>query len=218
MPEVKTLIDPRELASFDKVQKAIAKAREQADRVTEITDRAQLGEASDALRAIKFARKDVDDAKKAEKAPYTETAKRIGASFDEVKSPLLAAEERLKEAVAGYHERERKAHDEARKREEANARRRQERENKKAEEENRMARDKINTAPPPPPPPPPSSRGDIGQTTVKEVTKYEVVDESQVPDRFFDRVLSKGRLRSAVMAGEVVPGVRRWKEPEVATR
>jgi hypothetical protein len=210
------LIDPTTLDSFGEVQEAIAGARQQADRISEITDRGTAGEASDALKALRFAREDVEEARKAAKAPYKATGDRIDADFKELLSPLAAAERSLKDRLVAFEQAERKAAEEVRKREERNARRRQERENEKAAEEGRASHDKMGA--PPPPPPPPSVRGGHGQSTVKQVTKYQVEDEAQVPDRFFDRVLNKQRLRASVMAGEAVPGVRIWKESKVATR
>lgn len=210
------LIDPTKLDSFAEVQKTITSARQQADRIGEITDRGVAGEVSDALKALRIAREDIESTRKKEKAPYTVTGQRIDADFKELLSPLQAAERSLKDRLIAFEAAERKAADEERKRLERNAQRRQERENEKAAKEGRASHDKMGA--PPPPPPPPSVRGGHGQTRVKKVKKHQVTDEALVPDHFFDRVLNKQRLRAAVNAGEAVPGVRIWIDSEVATR
>src|SRR4051794_4224019 len=83
--ERKPLVVPRELESFQEVQRKIGRAREQADRIPEeLADRAQLGEATDALKALRDVVKDVEAARKAEKAPYIEAGRSIEADFKEL--------------------------------------------------------------------------------------------------------------------------------------
>lgn len=213
------LVVPRELQGFKDVQATISKAREQADRIPEtIADRAQLGEATDALKALRDARKDAEATRKVEKAPFTDAGKRIDADFNELGATVQGAERSLEARIGNFEAAERKAHEEEQKRIEKNERERQKRENEKAEREQRNSR-RVEPAPLPPPPPK-GGRGTLtkAKATPKKVWKYEIVNEQALPDEYLTKTPNRKRIRAHVEAGVEVPGVRAWQETEYAVR
>lgn len=214
--KVEPLINPTELASFEEAEGRVATARSVADSIPAELDEASASSAADALKEIRHARQDVDVSAKAEKAPYKVTGDLILANFAELLSPLKAIEESLKERIVAYNAKVQRAAQEEAKRIERNAAERQKREDEKAAKENRASHDKRGA--PAPPPPPKGARGSFAKTTVKEVLKYAITDEAALPDHLVKRVPDKIKIKAAVNAGEAIPGVRVWKEPEVATR
>jgi hypothetical protein len=216
-PDVKWGVPPRDLPEFTEAQEKLRKARELADTLpAEIADQETFGEAADALKELRHAREDVTALSKAVKGPYDQYGREVLASFRELGSTNDAAEDSIKDRVTKYTAAQKKKADEERKKAERSERERQAREDKKAEEEQRRSRAvKPSTRPAPPPK---KASGGFAQTVVKEVTKYEVQDESRIPDEYFDRVLNKGKVAASAKAGLVIPGVRIWKEPQVATR
>lgn len=214
--QVEPLVDPTELQSFEDAQNALAAARKRVDAVPAELDDESAGAAADVLKEARHALQDVEVSRKAEKAPYTETGRRIDAAFNELQSPLSAAIESVKERIVKFTAKKRKAAEEEAKRIERNAQERQKREDEKAEKEGRASRDKRGA--PAPPPPPPAARGSFAKTTVKKVKKYRIEDETLLPDHLVKRVPDKMKIKAAVNAGEVIPGVRMWEEDEVATR
>lgn len=211
------LVNPTTLASFAKMQEAIARARAQADQVPgEIADEAAASEIADALKAIKHVREDTESARKTEKRPYTDTAGRIESAYKELVSPVLAIEESLKERLVKWDAEKQKKADEERKREERNARERQAREDEKAAKEGRASK---HHAPPPPKKQVKGARGASGaKSSVRMQTKYEVVDVNQLPEGYYDKTPRKATIKAAVEQGVVVDGVRVWQEPVVSTR
>lgn len=216
MSAVQPLINPADLASFEDASQIIRNARASIDRIPAELDEASAGRAADALKEVRHALEDVETTRKAEKEPYAATGRKIDADFKELQSTLKAAAESLKTRVIAFNRKVQREAEEERKRHERNARERQAREDAKAEAEGRASHDKRGA--PAPPPPPPSARGSFAKTTIKEVTKYEIEDESKLPDGFVKRVPDRAKIKAAVAAGLVVEGVRVWKEPEVATR
>lgn len=210
------LVNPTDLVSFGEASDMIRTARSTIDRLPAELDEQSAGSAADALKEARHALENVETIRKAEKAPYTATGQQIDASFKELQSSLKAAGESLKSRLVAFNARIQREADERRRREEKNARERQAREDAKAAEENRASHDKRGA--PPPPPPPPSARGNFAKTTIKKVKKYEIEDESKLPDGFVNRVPDKAKIKAAVAAGLVVEGVRVWVEDEVATR
>jgi hypothetical protein len=213
---VEPLIHPADLESFGEAEAAIKRARTTIDGIPAELDDDSASAAADALKEGRHALQDVEVSRKAEKEPYTVTARKIDADFNEVQSSLKAAIESLKERVVAYTARKAKEAEEERKRIERNAEARQKREDEKAAEEGRASHDKRGA--PAPPPPPPSARGANAKTTVKKVKKYRIEDESLLPDHLVKRVPDKLKIKTAVNAGEAIPGVRIWEEDEVATR
>jgi hypothetical protein len=213
---VEPLIDPTELQSFEEAQNAIATARQRVDAVPAELDDDSAGTAADVLKEARHVLQDVEVSRKAEKEPYTVTRDRIESSYKELQSPLQAAMDSVKARIVKHTAAKRKAAEEEAKRIERNAAERQRREDEKAEKEGRASRDKRGA--PAPPPPPPSARGSFAKTTVKKVKKYQIEDESLLPDHLVKRVPDKLKIKAAVNAGEVIPGVRMWEEDEVATR
>ena len=216
MSAVQPLINPVDLASFDEASQTIGNARASIDRIPAELDDVSVGRAADALKEARHALEDVETSRKAEKEPYAATGRKIDADFKELQSTLKAAAESLKARVIAYNAKVQRDAEEERKRQEKNARERQAREDAKAEAEGRAAHDKRGA--PPPPPPPPSARGNFAKTTIKKVKKYEIEDESRLPDGFVKRVPDRAKIKAAVAAGLVVEGVRVWEEDEVATR
>lgn len=213
---VEPLVDPTDLQSFEEAQAALGRARERVDAVPAELDDDSAGAAADVLKEARHALQDVEVSRKAEKAPYTETGRRIDAAYNELQSPLAAAIDSVKARIVKYNaDRQRAAAEEA-KRLERNAAERQAREDKKAEEEGRASHDKRGA--PAPPPPPPSARGSFAKTTIKKVKKYRIENEADLPDHLVKRVPDKLKIKAAVNAGEAIPGVRVWEEDEVATR
>lgn len=210
------LIDPTELQSFEDAQNAVAKARQRVDAIPAQLDDDSAGAAADVLKEARHVLQDVDVSRKAEKAPYTETAMRVDAAFKELPSSLQAAIDSVKARIVTFTAAKRKAAEDEAKRLERNAAERQKREDEKAAKENRASHDKRGA--PAPPPPPPSARGSFAKTTVKKVKKYAITDETLLPDHLVKRVPDKIKIKAAVNAGEVIPGVRQWEEDEVATR
>ena len=51
---------------------------------------------------------------------------------------------------------------------------------------------------------------------MREVTKWEVVLRSRVPDKFWTRIIDEGAIDAAVKEGINVPGIRIWKETVVS--
>jgi hypothetical protein len=215
-PTVQPLIRPTDLASFEEATQSIQRARQRIDLIPAELDEESAGRAADALKEARHALEDVETSKKAEKAPYTATGRQIDADFNEIQATLKGAIDSLKARLISYDNEVQRKADEERKRQEKNARERQAREDAKAEAEGRAAHDKRGA--PPPPPPPPGARGSFAKTTIKKVKKYEIEDESRLPDGFVKRVPDKAKIKAAVAAGLVVEGVRVWIEDEVATR
>ena len=216
MNAVQPLINPADLASFEEASQTLNNARAAIDRIPAELDEASAGRAADALKEARHALEDVETLRKAEKEPYIATGRKIDADFKELQSTLKAAGESLKARVIAHNQKVQREADEERKRLEKNARERQAREDAKAEAEGRASHDKRGA--PPPPPPPPSARGNFAKTTIKKVKKYEIEDESRLPDGFVRRVPDRAKIKAAVAAGLVVDGVRVWEEDEVATR
>lgn len=216
MSAVQPLINPTDLASFEEASQTISNARALIDRIPAELDDASAGRAADALKEVRHALEDVETSRKAEKEPYATTGRMIDAVFGELQSSLKAAAESLKVRVIAYNRQVQQEAEDERKRQEKNARERQAREDAKAEAEGRASHDKRGA--PPPPPPPPSARGSFAKTTIKKVKKYEIEDESRLPDGFVKRVPDRAKIKAAVAAGLVVDGVRVWEEDEVQTR
>jgi hypothetical protein len=213
---VQPLINPADLASFEVASQIVSNARGSIDRIPAELDEASAGRAADALKEVRHVLEDVETSRKAEKAPYVATERKIDADFSELQSTLKAAAESLKARVIAYNRKVQQEAEEERKRQGKNARERQAREDAKAEAEGRASHDKRGA--PPPAPPPPSARGNFAKTTIKKVKKYEIEDESRLPDGFVKRVPDRAKIKAAVAAGLVVDGVRVWVEDEVATR
>jgi hypothetical protein len=208
-------LKPQELDSFGDVTQAIGKAKEQADRIPEeIPDRGVLGEASDALRALRLARKDAETTRKAEKAPYLSAGTRIDSTFNELGASVNGMEKSLEARILAFEAKEREAREAERKREEKNQRERQKRENERAEKEQRQSRHVP--APPPPPPPPRGARGSVSKTTPKKVWDYEITDEAQLPDEYLTKTPNRKMIRAHVEAGVAIPGVRAWRKDQIA--
>jgi cell division septation protein DedD len=215
------LVDPRELDGFKEVQRTIGIAREQADRIpAELADRGQLGEATDALKALRDAVKDVEAARKREKAPYVETAKWIEGGFKELGASLDGVTKSIEARMDAFEEKERKAHEAERKRQEENERRRLKREQERIDA-GKPARATPRPAPAPPPPAPPTgARGTMtkAKATPKKVWKYEIVDESLLPDEYLTKTPNRQLIGAHVRVGTQIPGVRAWQETERAVR
>jgi hypothetical protein len=216
MSAVQPLINPADLASFEAGAQTLSNARASIDRIPAELDDASAGRAADVLKEVRHALEDVETSRKAEKEPYVATGRKIDVDFQELQSTLRAAAESLKARVITYNVKVQREAEEERKRQEKNARERQAREDAKAEAEGRASHDKHGA--PPPPPPPPSARGSFAKTTIKRVKKYEIEDESRLPDGFVKRVPDRAKIKAAIAAGLVVDGVRVWEEDEVATR
>lgn len=214
--EAEPLVRPTELDSFQRVSDAIAKARRMADAITEISDRSHASAAADALKALRIARQDAEKARQEEGRPFSEAKASVDSAFKEAQSSVKAAEQSLKDRLLEFEREERQAHEEERKRQEKLARERQAREDKKAEAEGRRSVHKP--APPPAPAPPKGARGDFAKTVTREVTKYEITNEAELPDEYLTKTPNRRKIKAAVEAGLVVPGTRVWKEEEVATR
>lgn len=211
------LVVPRELPGFKRVVEAMAKAKAQADRLpAEITDEGVSGEASDALKALKHVRQDIDKERKAAKAPFDQASGLVQSTFVELLNPVAGIEQSIKARLLAFNQAQQKAHEAERKRQEKLARERQAREDAKAKKEERAARHKP--APPPPPPPPSGARGANAKTSVRTVMKYEIINEAELPDEYVTRKPDRRKIKAAVDAGLVVPGTRVWSEDEVATR
>lgn len=215
--ETGLLVDPQELESFAKIGKQIEKAMKAADAVPkEIGDQAAANEVADALQWIKHCRQDVASAIKDEQRPYTLTSKRIKAVFEERLSPLGAREESLKDRLVAFEDQKEKAAAEERKREERNARERQKREDEKVAKTGVSGK---HHAPAPVHAPPKGARGQSGaKSSVRKVTKYEVVDVNKLPEGYYKKEPLKAQIKAAVEQGLVIEGVRVWQEPVVSTR
>lgn len=221
--ERKPLVVPRELESFKQVQVAIGKAREQADRIPEeLADRGQLGEATDALKALRLAVKDVEAARKAEKAPYMDASRAIEADFKELAASLDGVTKSVEARMDAFEEKERKAHEA-----EVKAQEKRERERLKREQD-RIDAGKPPIAPgrtrqppaAPPPPPPTGARGTAtkAKATPKKVWKYEITDESLLPEEYLTKTPNRQLIGAHVRVGTQIPGVRAWQETERAVR
>ena len=56
-----------------------------------------------------------------------------------------------------------------------------------------------------------------GGVTIKMIRDYEIVDESLIPDKYFDRVLRKGDLRKDVLTNNIeVPGTKVIEKPSAS--
>lgn len=207
------LVDPRELESFGESQEQARRAIEFASSITEITDLDQSRRAAEALVHLKHFREDVEKRRKAEKAPYLQAGTDIDAAFNELKSLPNAAEEQLKSLLESYEAELERQRQEEIKREQRNAAARQKRAAEKG-----VARASAAPAPPPPPAPKGARAMSGGKVSPTTVTKYEIVDESQLPDEFCKRVPDKAKINAAVKAGLPIPGVRAWKEKSFQTR
>jgi hypothetical protein len=215
-PETGLFVNPTELPSFIKVQEIVAKARQAAEAVPEqITDESQLAGLQEALATCKHAREDVERARKDEKRPYEQTGKRLDASYNELKSAMLAIEESVKERLVDFDNERQEAAERKRQAEVDAARKRQEEADAEAAKTGAVAR---THRPPPPKVQPTGARSGLGKSSVRKVRKWRVTDVNALPEEYVDRVPNKAACAAAAKAGEVVPGLEFYDEPVVATR
>lgn len=125
-------------------------------------------------------------------------------------APLTAKEVALRQLVTTYHQ----AQAERRRKE-------QERLNKQHEKkiENAIAKGKDITEVAPPKMVETlakTTQVQGGKVTFREVKKVVILDESKIPEVYWDKVLNKKRVEMAVKAGEYVPGTQLVIEKEVA--
>lgn len=210
-------VEPRDLDQFKEAGETLRKARQLADILPpEITTAEQAGEAAEVLKQLRFARDDADATAKEVKRHYDGFGAKVLAAVRELKSSNDAAEQSVKDRVLAYNQAQRKREEEERKKAERSERERQQRENERAEREERNSKA---VAPSPRPAPAPKSVGTgFAKTTVRQVAKYEIVDESLLPPEYLKCQPDKAKIAAAAKAGLVVPGVRIWKEDQVATR
>lgn len=95
-------------------------------------------------------------------------------------------------------------------------------ERRKAEEKLRKAQAKAEETGKPmkavyvPPPPVQTVQSNGASVTYRKVKKFEIVDESKVPRQFLE--INQSKIRTAILQGIEVPGVRSWEESEAAIR
>lgn len=206
-------VNPEEIPELQEAAEAIAKARRFADSITGEASAENKTEFADALKALRDANRDAEESRKKLTRQYDDAKKRIKAHVDELVSSSKAAYESLEDRLLNLEAAERKADEEERRAEEARAKAEQEEENRRAEEEKRRAK---HVPPPAPRKRPTGARGQSGAkaSPVKEV-KYNIVDESQIPEEYWRKELNRSKIQTDVRAGVVIAGVEPYVDESV---
>jgi len=98
--QVKPLIDVAEREEFQSDRDAVAKVREFADSLagdTPFKTREEAGEAAEAIRSLRRVRTDAEKRKLEITAPHRATTDAVNHAYNELLSPVKAAEEALKQ-------------------------------------------------------------------------------------------------------------------------
>lgn len=164
----------------------------------EIEDEQEYGEASDLLKATKGKIKLLDQERTLTVKPLNDQVREINSWYKKPLDKLKTIESALKKMLAQYQLKQRE--EQARLLEEAAS---EKTDHAKAQVLVMQAAKKATPA--------------VSGVSVREVWKWDLVDESQVPQKYYS--VDPAKIEAAVKAGErEIPGVRIYKEARVAVR
>jgi ABC-type proline/glycine betaine transport system ATPase subunit len=164
----------------------------------EIEDEQEYGEASDLLKATKGKIKLLDQERTLTVKPLNDQVREINSWYKKPLDKLKTIESALKKMLAQYQLKQRE--EQARLLEEAAS---EKTDHAKAQVLVMQAAKKATPA--------------VSGVSVREVWKWDLVDESQIPQKYYS--VDPAKIEAAVKAGErEIPGVRIYKEARVAVR
>ena len=244
------LINVRELETFREdqgtVERALVRARQFA-KPEPFKSREEAGEAADSIKELANARKDAEARKLAITAEWRASTAAVNTEYKELLSPIVAAEQALKQKGLAFKKAEEARAVEARRQEEK--RRNEEAEDKvreaqeaaelaaedddpelqKLADETRQDAAAASVAPPAPLiAPPKQMRGSFAALGSRTVWRFEVTDAAQVPDAY--KVVNEASVKAALNAEAStakaenrdfnleIPGVRIYSEEIAVSR
>lgn len=206
-------VDPAELTELQEAAEALAKARAFADQLPAEATAENKSQFADALKSLRDAKRDAEDARKKITRRFDDGKKRVKAHVDELVSSVSAAYESASDRLLALEAAEERADQEERERERELAKQQQDEENARAEQEGRRAK---HVPPPAPRKRATGARGASGAKASKVRTvKYNVVDESKIPDEYWRRELDRSKVQADVRAGVVIPGIEPYVDESV---
>lgn len=173
----------------------------------------EMNEAGELLSQVKSRLKRVEEKRKEYVQPLNDQVKKINGDFKALAEPYVEMEKVLKGAIGSYVaeqqrlERERvRAEEEARREEARKLAEKEKISNRKALAQiEKPVEEVVKT----------SVKTDTAKVITKTVTKFEIVDESKVPDEY--KVVSEQLVRKAVNSGvKKIAGVRIYEETQVS--
>ena len=179
-----------------------------------------LPQASDLLGLIKAALGEIDEQRVWLTKPLNEHVKGINAKAKEIAEPIQAADLMVRGKVTAFHTAERKRFEEERRRQEQAELARLAAEAARIDAE--TPDDEPVEAPPPPAPialnaPPKTVRSSMATTSMRDVWKWEIADESKIPREYL--MIDEKKVNAMVRAGiRQIEGVRIFKTQELAVR
>jgi hypothetical protein len=202
-----------ELPEFQKAQERLHRARAIADRLPEKCTAENKGEFADALREMRDADRDAEEARKGITREFDKGKARVKAGFDELRSSVSAARESVSDRFLEHERAVEKERAEQRARELAEAAKAQEEENARAEAARRRPR---HVSPPTERKEPTGARSSTGAkaSPVKE-KKYRILDESEIPEEYWRKELNRQKIRTDSLAGVHIPGVEIYEDDRV---
>jgi hypothetical protein len=167
----------------------------------------------DSLADVKRFMKQVEDARKGQVDPFNKLVKRVNDMFRPIGDGLEKSESAIKDKVKQWRiKKEQIRQAEERKRQAEYAAKIAE-EQAKAKLEKREAEIVI----PPPAIIQTQTKGSTSTASSRKVWKYEIVDESKIPDEYF--VLDESKIKNMIRAGtREIPGVRIYEDFEISVR
>lgn len=169
--------------------------------------------ASEWLVQIKARLKRIEEKRVEYTKPLNDQVKVINSDFKALAEPYLEMENSIKRAIGGYVDEQRRIEVERVRKEEAERRKEAERIAQEEDISRRQAlaqieKPKVVEAPK-------TVKTETAKVVTKQVTKFEIVDPSKVPDEF--KVVDERLVRQAVNSGvKRIAGVRIWEETQVS--
>lgn len=171
------------------------------------------GMAIDSLADIKRFMKQVEEARKNQVDPFNKLVKRVNDIFRPIGDGLTNSESVIKDKVKQWRikkEQIRQAEEEKRQREY---------QAKIAEEQARAKKEKreAEIIVPPPAIIQTQTKGSASTASSRKVWKYEIVDESKIPDEYF--VLDESKIKAMIRAGvHEISGLKIFEDFEISVR
>jgi len=213
-------VEVKELNEFTEAAERVARAKRDADAITgDIDSPERYSEATDALKALGDAIKDVEVARKKVKKPFDDAGKRVQAAFVELQSLPKAAKESLEKRALAFERKRQKEERDRREAEEAEARKAEAEAKAEGDEQTaREAREDVDRAMAPRAEVS-GARGASGaKASPTSELKYEITDEALLPDEYVNRVPNRSRILEGVRQGVAIPGVRAYRDEKVRVR
>ena len=179
-----------------------------------------LPQASDLLGLMKAALGEIEEQRVWLTKPLNEHVKGINAKAKAIAEPIMAADLMVRGKVTAFHVAERRRFEEERRRQEAAELERLAAEAARIDAE--TPDDEPVEAPPPPAPvalnaPPKTVRSSMATTSMRDVWKWEIADETKIPREYL--MIDEKKLNAVVRAGiRQIEGVRIFKTQELAVR